>query len=108
MLKEGWGNIKSYPGLWILMVSGGRMESCCEDRSGGSVNVTEELNDLLRVYEGSEHDMLKQEKGVLNTLELFMEKYLEVKNARCDITKKKEDLREKLGLDDEQEEEDEE
>ena len=108
MLKEGWGNIKSYPGLWILMVSGGRMESCCEGRSGGSVNVTEELNDLLRVYESAEEQVLIRERSALKTLEIFMNKYLEVKNERCSITKKKEDLREKLGLDVEQEDEDEE
>lgn len=84
------------------------MESCCEGRSGGSVNVTEELLELLRVYERAEEQVLEKEKDVLYTLEVFMNKYLELKNERCGFTKKKEDLRNKLGLDDEQEEQEDE
>lgn len=75
------------------------------ERTGGSVNVTEELNELLQIYEGTEKDMLEQEKRSLETLEVFMSQYLRAKNERCIVTKRVEILRGKLGLDDEQDEE---
>ena len=61
-----------------------------------SLDVSEELDELLKVYKEKETFLLSEENNVLNMMSHFMEKYLEVRNKRKEVTEKKLNLLDKM------------
>ena len=80
---------------------------CCQSNSGDTVNITEELKVLLTVYEESEQSLLEREEGIQNILDNVMQKYLNAKTERKTVSDRLTALRNKLGLDKDEEEDDE-
>lgn len=79
----------------------------CQSNSGDTVNITEELKVLLRVYEESEQSLLEREEGIRDILDNVMQKYLDAKTERKTVSDRLTALRNKLGLDKDEEEDDE-
>lgn len=60
------------------------------------VEVTDELNALLKIYNSAEKDLLKKENSSLEILNTCMERYIEVKKERNIITENINALKKKL------------
>lgn len=71
------------------------------------VNVTEELNDLLRVYTDAEEHLKDKEEQALSSLEGAMKRYLNAKEERSKMTQKLSVLTQKMSMAEEEEEDDE-
>ena len=83
------------------------MGESCQSNSGDTVNITEELKVLLRVYEESEQSLLEREEGIRDILDNVMQKYLDAKTERKTVSDRLTALRSKLGLDKDEEEDEE-
>lgn len=56
------------------------------ENQGFCVEVTDELNDLLKIYNSAEKDLLKKEKSALEIATVCMQSYIEVSKERKKIT----------------------
>lgn len=77
------------------------------DVIGRPVEVTEELEELMKVYTDAEEQLKQREANALHSHTLYMKQYLEVSEKRKEVSNKILNLKNKMGSKEEDEGDDE-